>query len=82
VGRPASPVGCHGHVTRHGGIAPGRLGEVMIEIGGGMQAFLARDADDGSLPPGTEVAVVDVLAGRTLLVTRLYDGPSRTEETQ
>jgi hypothetical protein len=54
----------------------------MVAVGGGTQAFLARDADGGSIPPETEVAVVDVIAERTVLVTRLYDVPSRSEETQ
>ena len=76
-----SVVGCHGRVTRHGGIAPGRLGEVMVEVGGGIQAFLARDADGGIIAPLTEIAVVDHVAARTLLVTPLYEILSPSEET-
>lgn len=75
---PASVVGCHGRITRHGAIAPGRLGEVMVEVGGGAQAFLARDADGGEIAPFTEVAVVEQLAPRTVLVTPLYE--TRPEE--
>jgi hypothetical protein len=75
---PASPIGCHGRVTRHGGITPGRLGEVMVAVGGGVQAYLARDADDGSIAPLTEIAVVDLVAPRTVLVTPLY--PHTTQE--
>ncbi len=78
---PRSVVGCHGRVTRHGGIAPGRLGEVMVEVGGGIQAFLAHDADGGIIAPLTEIAVVDQVAARTVLVTPLYDVSSPSEET-
>jgi hypothetical protein len=77
--RPPSPVGCHGRLTRHGGIAPGRLGEVMVAVGGGVQAYLARDADDGTIAPLTEVAVVEQLAPRTVLVTPLYATPQELE---
>ncbi len=67
-----SLVGCHGRLTRHGGIEPGRLGEVMVAVDGGVQAFLARDADGGRIAPLTEVVVIDRVAARTLLVTPLY----------
>jgi hypothetical protein len=66
-------------LTRYGGIEPGRLGEVMVEIDGGVQAYLARDADGGRIPALTEVAVVDQIAARTVLVTPLY--PDVSEET-
>ena len=36
----SSPVGCHGRVTSTGGIRPGRTGEVMVAIRGGVEAFL------------------------------------------
>ena len=74
-GALSSLIGCHGRLTRHGGIEPGRLGEVMVAVDGGVQAFLARDADGGRIPPMTEVAVVDRLGARTLLVTPLYPDP-------
>jgi len=73
MSRSPSPIGCIGRVTRHGAIRPGRMGEVAVEIGGGVQAFLARDADGGSIDALAEVVVVDKLAERTLLVTPLYD---------
>jgi hypothetical protein len=66
-----SPVGCLGRVTSTGAIRPGRLGEVMVAIGGGVQAFLARDADDGAIGAYEEVVVVAQTAPRTVLVTRL-----------
>jgi hypothetical protein len=71
----ASPVGCPGHVTRAGAIRPGRVGEVMVEVAGGVQAYLAHDADGGSIDPGEEIVVVDQTAPRTVLVTRLYAQP-------
>jgi hypothetical protein len=70
-----SPIGCLGRVTRHGAIRPGRTGEVMVEMGGGVQAFLARDADGGAIDPDEEVVVVDRVAERTLVVARVYDRP-------
>jgi hypothetical protein len=72
---PSSPVGCRGRLTRHGGIAPGRLGEVMVAIDGGVQAFLARDADGGAIAPLTEVLVVEQVAPRTVLVTPAPESP-------
>ena len=64
-----TPVGCRCRLPRHGGITPGRLGEVMVAVGGGVQAYLARDADDGTIPPLAEVLVVDRVGPRTVLVT-------------
>lgn len=66
-----SPLGCHGRVTSTGGIAPGRTGEVMVSIRGGVEAFLARDADDGTIAPYTEIVVVDYVPPRLVLVTPL-----------
>lgn len=74
-----NPIGCPGRVSRAGAIRPGRTGEVLVEVGGGSQAFLARDADDGAIGPGEEIVVVEVVGPRTVLVTRLYD-PSNPKE--
>ena len=68
-----SPIGCSGRVTSTGAIRPGQLGEVMVAIRGGVEAFLARDADGGSIDPYDEVVVVDYEPPRTVLVTRLYE---------
>ena len=67
----ASPIGCCGRVTSAGAIRPGRLGEVMVAIRGGVEAFLARDADGGTIDPYEEIVVVDYEPPRTVLVTRL-----------
>ena len=47
----------------------------MIAIRGGVEAFLARDVDNGEIPPYTPVVVVDYTAPRFVLVSPL------TEET-
>ena len=51
----------------------------MVAVGGGVQAYMARDADGGSIDAYEEVAVVDQVAPRVVLVTRLYD-QSKPEE--
>jgi hypothetical protein len=68
-----SPIGCHGRVTASGAIRPGRIGEVMISIRGGVESFLARDADGGAIDAYEEVVVVDYEPPRGVVVTRLYD---------
>ena len=58
-------------MTSTGGIKPGRLGEVMVAIRGGVEAFLAKDVDGGTIDPYTEVVVVEYEPPRTVLVTPL-----------
>ena len=58
-------------MTSSGGIKPGRLGEVMVAIRGGVEAFLAKDVDGGTIDPYTEIVVVDDEPPRTVLVTPL-----------
>jgi hypothetical protein len=67
----SSPVGCRGRVTSTGGIRPGRTGEVMVAIRGGVEAFLARDADNGEIAPYTEVVVIAYEPPRVVLVSPL-----------
>ena len=74
-----SPVGLIGRVARHGAIRPGRLGEVLLPIRGGVEAFLARDADDGEIGEGEEIVVVERVAAREVLVTRLYEQQEHPE---
>jgi hypothetical protein len=74
-----SPVGCYGRVTSTGAIRPGKLGEVMVSIRGGVEAFLARDIDGGAIDPYEEVVVVEYEPPRTVLVTRLYQGTGPNE---
>jgi membrane protein implicated in regulation of membrane protease activity len=63
-------VGRMGRVT--GTIAPDRLGEVMIAIRGGSEAFHAYAADTAdTISPGTRVVVVEYFPPRTVVVTPL-----------
>jgi hypothetical protein len=62
-------VGKIGRVT--GAVAPGALGEVMIPIRGGSEAFLARTDGKGALPVGTRVVVIEYLPPRTVVVSEV-----------
>lgn len=68
-----SPIGCIGRVTASGAIRPGRLGEVMVAIRGGVEAFLARDVDGGTIDPYEEIVVIEYEPPRTVLVSRLNE---------
>jgi hypothetical protein len=57
-----------GRVT--GRIGPGTLGEVMVPIRGGTEAFHAYASDgDESIAVGARVVVVEYLPPRTVVVT-------------
>lgn len=61
-------VGKVGRVT--GTIAPGRLGEVMVPVRGGTEAFMAYASDDGdTIATGRRIVVVDYFPPRTVIVT-------------
>jgi hypothetical protein len=75
-GSSASPVGCVGRVSKQGAIRPGRLGEVLVPIRGGVESFLAQDVDGGSIDAGEEIVVVERIAPRTVLVTPLNGEPT------
>ena len=61
-------VGKMGRVT--GAISPGKIGEVMIAVRGGSEAFHAYAADDDDeIPRGKRVVVVDYYPPRTVVVT-------------
>ena len=66
-----SPIGARGRVTSTGAIRPGRTGEVMLAIRGGVEAFMARDVDGGAIEPYTEVVVVDYEPPRVVIVSAL-----------
>jgi hypothetical protein len=51
----------------------------MVAVGGGVQAFLAHDADGGPIDALEEIVVVDKVAERTVLVTRLNDAPAHPQ---
>ena len=61
-------VGKVGRVT--GTIGPGRLGEVMVPVRGGSEAFHAYAADgDDEIGTGRRVVVVEYYPPRTVVVT-------------
>jgi len=63
-------VGKTGRVS--GRVGPGRIGEVIVPIRGGTEAFHAYAADaDEEIAPGTRVLVVDLMPPRTVVVTPL-----------
>jgi hypothetical protein len=63
-------VGKIGRVT--GTIGPGRLGEVMVAVRGGSEAFHAYASEsDDTLTTGTRVVVVEYFPPRTVVVTRM-----------
>ncbi len=66
-----SPIGARGRVTSSGAIRPGMTGEVFINIRGGVEHFMARDVDGGSIAPHTEVVVVDYVPPRVVIVSPL-----------
>lgn len=63
-------IGKMGRVT--GTIAPGKLGEVMIQVRGGSEAFHAYAADaDDVIRPGTRIVIVEYYPPRTVVVTKM-----------
>jgi hypothetical protein len=61
-------IGKIGRVTAS--IGPGRLGEVMVAIRGGSEAFHAYAAeDDATINTGKRVVVVEYFPPRTVVVT-------------
>ncbi|HVF13058.1 MAG TPA: hypothetical protein VM942_00595 [Acidimicrobiales bacterium] len=63
-------VGKMGRVT--GTISSGKLGEVMVSVRGGSEAFHAYAADaDDNLPTGTRIVVVEYYPPRTVVVTKM-----------
>ena len=63
-----SLVGKIGRVT--GRVARGTIGEVMLPVRGGSEAFYAYPSDpDEAIEPGTRVVVVDVEPPRTVVVS-------------
>jgi membrane protein implicated in regulation of membrane protease activity len=63
-------VGKLGRVT--GTVAAGRLGEVMVQVRGGSEAFHAYAAEgEETLVPGTRIVVVEYYPPRTVVVSRM-----------
>jgi hypothetical protein len=60
-------IGCRGRVT--GRIGPGLVGEVLIEVRGGLEAFYAYPVKpDQTIETGAQVLVVDFQAPRSVYV--------------
>jgi hypothetical protein len=58
-----------GRVT--GAIEPGEMGEVMLPVRGGSEAFYAYSTDPTEeIPAGTRVVVIEHEPPRTVVVTR------------
>jgi hypothetical protein len=63
-------IGKMGRVT--GTIGPGKLGEVMVPVRGGSEAFNAYAADnDETIPRGSRIVVVEYHPPRTVVVTKM-----------
>ncbi|MFF4405130.1 hypothetical protein ACFY2W_05675 [Streptomyces sp. NPDC001262] len=64
-------VGELGRVT--GAVGPGLVGEVMVHVRGGAEAFLAYPAEpDERIERGTMVLIVEYQPPRTVYVARAY----------
>lgn len=62
-------IGKTGRVT--GTIGPGKVGEILVSIRGGVEAFYAHAQDpEEEIPIGIQVLVVDFQAPRTVYVER------------
>jgi len=63
-------VGKIGRVT--GTIGPGKLGEVMVPVRGGSEAFHAYASDSGdTIDTGSRIVVVEYFPPRTVVVARM-----------
>jgi hypothetical protein len=61
-------IGKIGRVT--GSISPGHIGEVMVSVRGGSEAFHAYAADaETTIPSGSRVVVVEYFPPRTVVVS-------------
>jgi len=63
-------VGKIGRVT--GTIGPGQIGEVMVAVRGGSEAFHAYASDaDETMATGSRIVVVEYFPPRTVVVARM-----------
>jgi hypothetical protein len=67
----AAMIGLQGRVT--GTVGPGLVGEVIVRVRGGAEAFLAYPVTPGErLDPGTLIVIVEYQAPRTVYVAAAY----------
>ena len=70
MGNEANIIGSTGHVTL--AIQPGRLGQVMVRIGGGTQPYAARAADRSlTIEEGSSVVITNYHPPQTVEVAPL-----------
>ncbi len=61
-------IGKIGRVT--GRIGPGKIGEVMVSVRGGSEAFHAYSSDpEDEIAPGSRIVVVEYYPPRTVVVS-------------
>jgi hypothetical protein len=60
-------VGKIGRITAT--VKPGKVGEVMIPVRGGSEAFLARTDEGHELATGSRVVVIEYVPPRTVIVS-------------
>ena len=63
-------IGTRGRVT--GTVGPGLIGEVLISVRGGVEAFYAYPATDEVIEVGTPIVVVEFDPPRTVYVSRAF----------
>ncbi len=67
----AGMIGLQGRVT--GRIGPGLVGEVIVQVRGGAEAFLAYPVTPGErIETGTQIVVVEYQAPRTVYVAAAF----------
>jgi hypothetical protein len=52
-----------------GRVAPGTVGEVMVSVRGGREAFYAHPAEGETFERGARVLIIDLRPPRTVIVT-------------
>jgi len=64
-------IGLQGRVT--GAVGPGLVGEVLVGVRGGAEAFLAYPMTPGErMEPGTMIVIVEYQPPRTVFVAPAY----------
>jgi hypothetical protein len=64
-----------------GQVAPGTIGEVMVSVRGGREAFYAHPAEGETIDRGAQVLIIEYRPPRTVVVTP-YPDPEQLEGAQ